>query len=92
MQLVIKTYDALCSTKIFTINGKAADSSDFGHSEDVSPETAEDYDYCCGDRQFLPQESTPEVLARYNINEAEYQQICNELQNKLSWGSCGWCS
>lgn len=36
-----------------------------------------------------PQES---VLERYNITREEYDAICDELEDVLSFGSCGWCS
>lgn len=41
---------------------------------------------------FEPKPSTREVLDKYNIIEEEYHNICNELENKLYVGTCGWCS
>ena len=26
-----------------------------------------------------------------NITDEEYNEVCNVLEEKLSWGSCGWC-
>ena len=90
MELIIEPYNALpCELDIFTINGKSADSSDFGEVYDHDKESAETYG--CGDMRFEPQSPTKEVLAKYNITEEEYNKICDELEDKLCVGSCGWC-
>ena len=90
MNLKIKTYGALCSLEIFTINGIDADYEDFGDKYDHSPETADAY--CCGDMRFDPFDNVNwPILKKYNITEDEYFEICSKLENELSWGSCGWC-
>lgn len=44
MELIIEPYNALpCELDIFTINGKSADSSDFGEVYDHDKESAETY-------------------------------------------------
>lgn len=74
MELVIQPYHGLpCELVVFTINGKDADSEDFG------------------DMHFDPKPSTKEVLDKYHITETEYNTICNELEDKLWVGRCGWC-
>ena len=93
MELVIEPYDALpCELEIFTINGKKANSNNFGstvdHKEDCDDEIVA---YGCYNRYFESKSPTEEVLHKYNITEEEYYDICNELENKLHEGSCGWC-
>ena len=88
MELIIEPCDALpCELETFTINGKSADSSDFDDTFDHN----EKRHYGCGDMRFEPQSPTKEVLAKYNITEEEYNKICDELEDKLCVGSCGWC-
>ena len=90
MELIIKPFHALpCELEIFTINDKSADSSDFGDTFDHDIVRAEPY--ICGDMYFEPKPPTKEVLDKYNITEQEYYNICNELEDKLRVGSCGWC-
>jgi hypothetical protein len=86
----IEVYSSLCSLSKFVINGKEAEYEDFGTKQDESPETADDY--CCGDMQFSPKVATGEVLSKYDITVDEYNKIADELREKLSFGSCGWCS
>lgn len=91
LDIVIKPYYSLpCACETFTINGIDADKSDFGSTVDMDEENAEEY--ACGDRQFVPQMPTDEVLEKYGINLKEYAEICDELKSALAVGSCGWCS
>jgi hypothetical protein len=90
MDLTLMFYGCLCATTTFTINGVEAHKEDFGEQYDRSPETAEDY--CCGDMQFTRIPPTPEVLAKYKITEEEYAQVCDKLEEGLSFGRCGCCS
>ena len=85
----IVVYGALCSTSLFTVNGITADSNDFGEQYDRDKEGAEDY--ACGDMHFTPKASTKEILTKYAIDEEEYQRIAGQLEEKLSFGRCGWC-
>ena len=89
MNLDIKIYGSLCSTQIFQINGINAQSSDFGDQGDEGQEYAEDY--ACGDMRFTGIPATEEVLKKYKINLDEYSTIVSELEDGLSFGSCGWC-
>jgi hypothetical protein len=44
LDIVVVPYHALpCSCETFTINGERADKDDFGSTEDMSPESAEQY-------------------------------------------------
>ena len=93
MELVIEPFNALpCVLKIFTINGKEADSNDFGstvnHKEDYDDEITV---YGCCNMYFEPNSPAREVLHKYNITEEEYYKICNELKDKLYVGHCEWC-
>lgn len=93
MELVIEPFDdAPCELGVFTINGKEANSFDFGMTSDHKG----DYDdklavYGCYDRYFESGPPTEEVLHKYNITEKEYYDICHELENKLHIGRCGRC-
>lgn len=86
----ISIYKALCATSEFVINGKDASSSDFGWQGDVDPENAEDY--CCANMRFIPRQETKEILRKYSIDKEEYDEICEKLEDGLSFGNCGWCS
>lgn len=88
MILSIKCYGSLCALEKFEINGIKADDSDFGDTEDIDEDNAEEYG--CGDMQFIPKPPTQEVLDKYKINKADYNKICEEL-DCLSFGECGWC-
>lgn len=90
MKIELEMYRALCKAQEFTVNGRDADTGDFGISRDMSPETADPY--CCGDRRFVGKPSTPEILEQYGITEDEYADVVSLLEDKLSWGRCGWCS
>lgn len=90
MKYEIKIYSALCTTKVFTVNEILADSLDFGEQRDISPETAAPYS--CGNMKFTKKLPTKEILEKYNISEEEYNKIAEELETKLSFGMCGWCS
>ena len=90
MELIIEPFSGLpCELKTFTINGKNADEIDFGDTYDHDTENAESCS--CGDMYFEPKNLTKEVLDKYNITEEEYYHICDELEEKLHVGSCGWC-
>ena len=90
MELVIEQMYALpCSLEVFTINGKTAYQDDFGDTYDHGSESAEEYE--CGDMHFDRKPPTKEVLDKYNITEKEYDTICDELEDKLYVGGCGWC-
>lgn len=90
MELIIEPLHACpCELEIFTINGKHANRIDFGDTYDHDTENEEPGG--CGDMYFEPRSPAIEVLDRYNITEEEYYNICNELEDKLRVGSCGWC-
>ena len=90
MKLIIKPFHALpCELETFTINGKAANSTDFGDAFDHDEEYSEPYG--CGSMYFEPKLPTSEVLQRYNITVDEYNTICMELKDKLNVGKCNWC-
>lgn len=89
MTHTIKGCGSLCALEVFVVNTIEADYDDFGDKYDQDPDSAEDYG--CGDMYFDPKGPTPEVLAKYGIDELEYWTITNRLQDVLSFGSCGWC-
>lgn len=89
MELQLEIYGALCSTSKFVINGVSADSSEFGYQGDEDKEGAEDY--ACGNMRFTRKDSSEEILTKYHISEEEYADIAEQLEEKLSFGCCGWC-
>lgn len=89
MKLELKIFGALCATENFTVNDVRADSGDFGTQGDEGQENAEDY--ACGNMLFTRKDSTTEVLEKYNITGAEYQEIAEKLEDGLSFGCCGLC-
>ncbi len=89
MKLELDFVGCLCECSEFIINGVKADNSDFGDKSDENPDEAEDYG--CGDMRFTSNASTPEILEKYKITQKEYDKICDELKEGLSFGSCGWC-
>jgi hypothetical protein len=89
MELKLEVYGSLCSTKEFSINGVEAEYEDFGEKYDHSPDEAEDY--ACGNMKFTANRATQEILDKYKINITEYNEVCEQLEQKLSFGSCGWC-
>lgn len=90
MELIIKPFSALpCELAEFTINGQSANERDFGDTFDHNEENARPYG--CADMHFESKEVTQEVLDKYNITKEEYYKICQELEDKLRVGSCGWC-
>lgn len=89
MKLELEVYSALCALSVFTINNIDAEYEDFGDKYDHCPERAEDY--ACGNMQFDPKLPTQTILNKYKITVDEYNEICSELEDKLSFGSCGLC-
>lgn len=90
MEVIIKPLHSLpCRLEVFTINGKSAEQNDFGDMYDHDTESAEPY--ACADMHFDSKPPTKEVLDKYNITEKEYDIICDELEDKLWVGRCGWC-
>lgn len=91
LEIVADPYDALpCALMRFTINDQKADVDDFGSTDDLDPDIAEEYG--CGNRQFVAKMPPPQsVLDKYNINEDEYRKVINLLSDVLSVGGCGWC-
>lgn len=90
MNLKLEVYKCLCAAKEFTINGIDASDSDFGDHFDRNPEEAEPY--CCGNMRFTRIKPDKDVLTKYSITEKEYNQVCNKLEDMLSFGACGLCS
>ena len=90
MQLDLLLYQALCKPSVFEINGRQADYEDFGVQRDIEPVPE---NLCgCGNMTFT-RYAVPilGVKEKYNITDEEYNEVCNVLEEKLSWGSCGWC-
>jgi len=90
MKLNLVFGTALCYVKEFTINGIAADYEDFGEKYDRSPYDAGSYG--CGNMQFTRVPVRTEILEKYHITEAEYSQVCEKLEDGLSFGFCSRCA
>lgn len=89
MKLELEVFSCLCSTKTFRINGIEADSEEFGQNYDEDSENAPDYG--CGNMTFHPYEPKQEIMDKYNIDEKDWYDICNRLE-ELSFGCCDLCS
>ena len=89
MKLKCESMCSLCALNVFVINGVEADYEDFGTKFDHNPDVAEAYG--CGDMRFECNDSTPEILEKYSITKAEYQEVCIVLGKELNFGECGWC-
>ena len=91
MKYYIKSMHALCSLdRASRINGHSVDMGDFVVQYDHSPEIAEDYS--CGNMQADVIPATQKVLEKYGITLDEYNEVANEIADKVSFGCCGWCS
>lgn len=89
MNMKCEVFYALCELSEFEINGVMAVYEDFGTKEDRNKEEAEPY--CCADMHFTPILPTENILNKYKITKQEYYEICGILEDKLSFGRCGWC-
>lgn len=89
MIIECKGYGALCGTETFRINGIKADETEFGEKYDDDPYNAPDYG--CGNMKFHPYDPVSSVMEKYGINETEWYEICDKLDEELSFGRCGWC-
>jgi hypothetical protein len=89
MKLEFKMFGALCEHEVFNINDVRATYEDFGDKFDRRPDKAEPYG--CGDMRFTSKPATQDVLDKYKITLEDYNNICSMLEDKMSWGECGWC-
>lgn len=90
MKLECESYDSSCELKIFKVNEIEADYKDFGDKYDADC-TANDEGYGCGNMIFEAKEPTQKILNKYKISNEEYKEICNKLDEKLSFGFCNFC-
>lgn len=92
--VVMEPYGGLpCELMTFTINGMKADIDDFGCSFDSDWENAEPY--CCGCHIFERCKTAQQMqlaMEKYDLTAKEYDDICEQLEDVLYVGSCGWCS
>ena len=86
MDLRYECVQSHCSIKHFSINGIDADINDFGMQYDRDPLPCG-----CGNMEFTRIPSYEPVLHKYKIKEAEYNEICNKLEEDLSFGECDLC-
>ena len=89
-EIVIQCGISCSDPQVFTINGVKAYLDDFGYMQDVSHESAPEYG--CGDMKFIPYELTDRVLELYGITVSEYEQVCDQLEDAMHIGRCGWCA
>jgi hypothetical protein len=90
MELNVQVYSSLCATSVFVINGITADSADFGDQCDHDNNNAEDYG--CGDMVFTRKQPDDGVLNKYKISKQEYEEVCEKLEDRLSFGYCDLCT
>ena len=88
MKLEAEMYKALCALRVFKINDIEADINDFGEQKDLGCKDQNEYE--CGNMKFIPFEPTLSVMEKYDINEAEYYEVCAKL-DWLSFGCCDLC-
>jgi hypothetical protein len=80
-----------CNVKEFVINGIKADYEDFITLYDHDRENAPNYG--CGDMICDIKDINSKVCKKYGINtDSEYNDIANDLCEKLSIGYCEYCS
>ncbi len=91
LELVMEPYDALpCNLRLFTINGQAADESDFGFGNDDNPERGEEYG--CGNHCFHGDlRKAPEAMKKYNLTLEQFIEVADKLESVLHVGVCSWC-
>ena len=89
MTIECKSYGALCGLETFRINGIDANETEFGEQYDDAPYAAPKYG--CGHMKFHPYNPVSAVMEKYGINETEWEEVCDKLDEKLSFGRCGWC-
>ena len=77
---------APCNVRIFTINGKEADTKDFGEINEIGLG-----DYACGLLGFTGKGPTIEILAKYKITAYEYYIIVKKLNAIFNYGVCDMC-
>lgn len=94
MKLEFQISHSLCSASQLRINDKDAYLDDFGDFQDEGDaDDGDDEDYRgCYDMHFNPKDPSPEILAKYGIDKAEYTFIANILSDGLSFGSCDMCN
>lgn len=90
MKLEFQIAHSYCAASQLRINDKDAWLYDFGDFHDEGDDE-EDYRGCY-DMHFNPKDPSPEVLAKYGIDKAEYTFISNILKDGLSFGSCNMCN
>lgn len=90
LDYLIEPIGALCYLSSAShINHKRIEESDFVNKYDHDSANAQEYG--CGNMQADVLDSTPEVLAKYGIDEDEYQILSFEISRAISFGPCGWC-
>ena len=89
MTLKLKSLKYYCDLEEFEINGIKAEWEDFGEKFDADEDNAEPYG--CGNMTFIAKALSTEILKKYDITAEEYDSICKELEEKLSFGCCGCC-
>ena len=78
-----------CRPSSFTVKGKSADENDFGEQYDRDLSNVERWS--CADMHFTPKPAIDAVLKKYSLTVGEYNEICEALEEKLSFGCCSLC-
>ena len=90
MKLNCYSYLSICELEKFEINNIKANIDDFGINRDVEPKKAPDYG--CGNKKFIPNiPPAQKVLDKYKISANEYIEVCEKLDQELSFGNCSLC-
>lgn len=90
------SYDCLpCSLQTFTIGEQSADTSDFGNGGDEGPDEGQEPEpYACSHWTWHRTNKSVEMRdarEKYKLSDEDFDKICDELEDILHVGSCGWC-
>jgi hypothetical protein len=80
VEISIKKHDLLGTFEELTIDGVEGDPEDFGTVE-ISGDCSSGV--CHIVRRFIPFDATPEVYAKYGIDQNGYEEICTRLADEV---------
>lgn len=91
MKKCLNFWTTLCYVH-WDINWIFVDSNDFWEKYDRDSENAEPR--ACADMQFTRHDDIKlinKALEKYKLSTSEFDEICTELEEKLSFWNCWWC-
>ena len=88
MNIKLKIDSKSCKVKSLTIKGMDADYEDFGYTADTS---YNEFYNGCYNMKFIKKEYSDIVATKYKLDRSDYENICNMLEDNLSYGRCKRC-